>query len=128
MELLEKSDAEKKRLMKASAQYKRELEDEMKSISKKTERIVTNALFIGGALALTYFAVTQLTGTKSKKKKSSLKKQDEQEGELQESDSPNILSQVGDIVITQATMALLEFAKEKLSEYLHSRQSTNENS
>jgi len=128
MELLEKSDAEKKRLMKASAQYKRELEDEMKSISKNTERMVTNALFIGGALALTYLAVTQLTGTKSKKKKSSLKKQDEQEGELQESDSPNILSQVGDIVITQATMALLEFAKEKLSEYLHSRQSTNEDS
>ncbi|HRK55134.1 MAG TPA: hypothetical protein PK185_14545 [Cyclobacteriaceae bacterium] len=127
---LEKSDLEKQKLKKASAMYKRELENEIKSISKRTEKVVTNALFIGGALALTYFAVTQFTASKSKKKKSKQQKheRDDEMEESNESSSPNMLSQVGDILVTQATMVLLEFAKEKLSEYLHSRKATDEDS
>jgi uncharacterized membrane protein YebE (DUF533 family) len=126
MKLLAKSDLEKQKLKKASAMYKEELESEINSISKKTEKIATNALFIGGALALTYLAVSQFTGSKSKKKKSKQPKHENDEDE--EPSSPNMLSQVGEILITQATMVLLEFAKEKLSEYLHSRQAKDENS
>ncbi|MEP2670974.1 MAG: hypothetical protein ABJH04_18350 [Cyclobacteriaceae bacterium] len=130
MSLLEKSDIEKQKLKKASAMYKSELENEIKSISKSTEKVVTNALFIGGALALTYLAVSQFAGSKSKKKKSKHRKEEngEEVNESYESSSPTVLSQVGDIIITQATMVLLEFAKEKLSEYLHSRKDTDENS
>ncbi len=130
MSLLEKSDIEKQKLKKASAMYKNELEKEIKSISKSTEKVVTNALFIGGALALTYLAVSQFAGSKSKKKKSKHRKEEngEEVNESYESSSPTVLSQVGDIIITQATMVLLEFAKEKLSEYLHSRKDTDENS
>ncbi|MEQ8362361.1 MAG: hypothetical protein RH948_05780 [Cyclobacteriaceae bacterium] len=130
MKLLEESDLEKQKLKKASAMYKSELESEIKSISKTTEKVVTNALFIGGAMALTYLVVTQFTGSKSKKKKSKHRKHENNEevDEIQESSSPTMLSQVGDILVTQATMVLLEFAKEKLSEYLHSRKATDENS
>lgn len=130
MKLLKKSDLEKQKLKQASVMYKKELEDEIKSISKSTEKFAINALFIGGALALTYLAVTQLTGSKSKKKGSKRQKNDDDEDihESHESSSPNILSQVGEILVTQATMVLLEFAKEKLSEYLHSRKADDENS
>ncbi|GAB1446088.1 MAG: hypothetical protein KF860_02400 [Cyclobacteriaceae bacterium] len=130
MSLLEKPDLEKQKLKKASAMYKKELEDEIRSISKTTEKFVTNALIIGGALALTYLVVSQFTGTKSKKKKS--KEQQNENEEVIDADdqssSPNVLSQVGGILVTQATMVLLEFAKEKLSEYLQSRKTTDEDS
>lgn len=130
MKLLENSDAEKKRLIETSARHKKELEQEINSISENTEKMVTNVLLIGGALALTYFTVTQLVGSKSKKKKKKHRKREEEyeDEELEEDDSgaPGVLSHVGDIVITQLTMALLEFAKEKLSDYLESRQTANE--
>lgn len=131
MKLLKTSEDKKQALIETSAYYKKELEGEMKSISKNTERIITNALFIGGALALTYLAVTQLSGSKSKKKKAKHQQEEGEETETSETSEPskpNIISQVGEIVMTQATMALLEFAKEKLAEYLHSRKSTDENS
>ena len=130
MKLLENSDAEKKRLIETSAHHKKELEQEVKSITENTEKMMTNVLLIGGALALTYFTVTQLVGSKSKKKKKKHRKREEEyeDEELEEDDSgaPGVLSHVGDIVITQLTMALLEFAKEKLSNYLESRHTADE--
>jgi hypothetical protein len=126
MKLLEKSDSEKKKLIEKSERYKREIEAEVDSISQNTERILTNALFIGGALALTYFAVTGLTG--SKKKKSKKRKNQTEEDEVEESSEPSVMSQIGEVVITQATMVLLEFAKEKLAEYLQRNQANDEDS
>lgn len=126
MKLMEKSDNEKKKLIETSEHYKREIEAEVESISQNTERILTNALFIGGALALTYFAVTGLTG--SKKKKSKKRKRQTEEDEAEEPSEPSVMAQIGDVLITQATMVLLEFAKEKLVEYLQRNQSTDEDS
>ncbi|MFZ1807915.1 MAG: hypothetical protein WAU36_11855 [Cyclobacteriaceae bacterium] len=126
MKLLEESDIEKQKLEKASALYKKEIESEIKSISKSTEKVVTNALFIGGALALTYLAVTQFSGSKKKKSKHKKNEDAEEIEDSYEPSPPNMLSQVGDILVTQATMVLLEFAKEKLSEYLHSRKGTDD--
>lgn len=121
---------EKQKLRKASALYKKEMEDEIKSISKATEKFFTNALIIGGALALTYLAVTQLTGAKSKKKKSRPKKDDTEEGadDNPGPSSQSVLSRVGGILATQATLALLGLAKEKLTEYLESRKGDDEGS
>ncbi len=128
MKLLENSDTEKKRLIEASARHKKELEQEVKSITENTEKMVANVLLIGGALALTYFTVTQLIGAKSKKKKKKYSKREKENEEAREddSDAPGVLSHVGDIVITQLTMALLEFAKDKLSTYLESKQTAAE--
>lgn len=127
MKLLEKSDAEKKKLIEASNRYKEEIEAEVESISKTTERAITNALFIGGALALTYFAVTGFKNAKRKKGKSK-KKQSSEDADFEEPKEPTVMSQIGDALITQATMILLEFAREKLSEYLQRRKPEDENS
>ena len=69
MELLETQDPEKKRLIEASDRHKQELQREVKAMSDKTEKVVKNALIIGGTLAVTYLLITQLGSSKKKKKR-----------------------------------------------------------
>ena len=133
MELLESNDP-KSELLKKSAMHRQELEDEVKLISEKTEKVLTNALIIGGALALTYFAVRQFSGSKKKTKHKvkKLKVVRESNGVVddeEEDDSPvapGIVSQIGTALASQATVFLLNLAKEKLSEYLESKLSKDE--
>jgi len=133
MELLETQDPEKKRLIATSDRHKHELEKEVKEISDSTERIVKNALIIGGALAITYLVVSSLNSSKKKKKANA--KQTGAVNSDEESDvekagasfAPSFLSQIGERLATQATALLLGLAKDKLAEYLN-RKKTNENS
>ena len=128
MELLESNDP-KRELLKKSARHRQELEDEVKLISERTEKIITNALIIGGALALTYFAVRQFSGSKKKPKHKvkKLKVVREDNDEVEESEStdasfaPGIVSQIGSAIASQASVFLLNLAKEKLAEYLESK-------
>lgn len=130
MELLETHDPEKKKLIEASSRYKHELQKEVKSITENTEKVITNAVIIGAALALTYFAVSQFTGGKSKKKKAKSKKHEnldsEEKLEAEISRTPTVLSQIGDMIVTQGTLILLDLAKDKLMEYLNQRKQGNE--
>ncbi|MFN5072679.1 MAG: hypothetical protein ACK51D_10375 [Cyclobacteriaceae bacterium] len=128
MELLEIQDPEKKRLIEESERHKRELDREVGEFSDRTERVVKNALVIGGALALSYFLFTQFSG---KKKKTKPKKQQADrvsaEVELEEPDQPpSFLSKVGTQVMSQATVMLLALAKEILAEHLQSRKEKHE--
>lgn len=127
MELLESNDP-KSELLKKSARHRQELEDEVKLISERTEKIITNALIIGGALALTYFAVRQFSGSKKKPKhkvkKLKVVREDNDEVEESETDAsfaPGIVSQIGSAIASQASVFLLNLAKEKLAEYLESK-------
>jgi hypothetical protein len=131
MERMETQDPEKKRLQETSDHHRRELEKEVNSLTEKTERMLTNALIIGGSLALTYFVVSRFTGSKVKKKKARAKaiatEEDEETG--QESPvMPSLISQIGQKVISQASMILLDMAREKLNEYLQARKESHENS
>lgn len=129
MELLERQDPEKKRLIESSERHKYEMEREVKDISDRSEKMLKNALIIGGALALTYLVVNQLSSTKVKKKKAKKARGAEVETvEDEEDESPSVLSQMGDKFVNTATLFLLDMAKEKLSEYLQSKKSKNENS
>lgn len=135
MELLETQDPEKKRLIETSDRHKQELEKEVKAISDKTERIVKNALIIGGTLAITYLIVSQLSSSKKKRKKAKAKQIDEDEtpdsilGDVRGADSsPSFLSQLSERVTTGATAILLGIAKDKLAEYLSNRKQKDENS
>ncbi len=127
MELLETQSPERRKLLETSERHKRELEKEVKSVSEKTEKAITNALIIGGSLALTYFVVSQLT--KSKKTKSKKVKVasllDEEETEVESQSAPSLISQIGEKLISQASIILLDLAKEKLSEYLTKRKNEN---
>ncbi len=122
MELLETQDPERRRLIETSDRHKRELEREVKEMSDKTEKVVKNALIIGGVLAVTYLLVTQLSS--GKKKKSSKQKVTEQEVVEEDDESittPNVFSQIGAKVADTATLVLLDLAKEALSEFLKNR-------
>lgn len=126
MEILETQDPEKRRLIETSDRHRRELQKEVKAISDRTEKMLTNALVIGGVLALTYLAISQVTKSKGRKKSRS-----KEAGEVQDEDEPegiSVLSQIGNKVISQATLVLLDIAKDKLMEYLESRKLKNENS
>src|SRR6185436_58622 len=135
MELLEGQDPEKKRLIEASDRHKRALEKEVSDLTQKTEKALTNALIIGGSLAITYFVVSSLWGGKKRKKKHKKSKatQSIPEGEngveefAAEPATPTIIGEIGTKVLNHATVLLLDIAKEKLFEYLQ-RKKTDENS
>ena len=69
MELLESQDPEKKRLIETSERHKRALEKEVSEITEKTDKMLTNALIIGGSLLATYFVVSAFSGGSKKKKR-----------------------------------------------------------
>ena len=131
MELLEKDDPIKSQLLEKSAHYRDELEQDVKLISERTQRILTTALVVGGALALTYLAVRQFGGsTKSGKKKYKTKKiklvnaaaaDDDDEEETVVASTPGIVSQIGTALASQATVFLLQLAKEKLNDFMVSQ-------
>lgn len=125
MELMDTNDPVKNELLMKTARHRKELEDETQAMAERTEKIITNAVIIGGALALTYFAYTQLSGSKKKKKAKKATPRAVESEEEEEDDEPstasNILSQVSTALVTQGGALLLSLAREKLSEYLRAQ-------
>jgi len=125
MELLE-SDSPKSELVKKSIQQRKALEEEVKVFSDRTEKIITNALIVGGALALTYWIVSRFmsSDSKSKSKRQKLATSTNEpfiQEEKGESKIAAVLSDVGTVLASQATAFLLALAKEKLMEFLASQ-------
>jgi hypothetical protein len=124
MELLETNNP-KSELLKKSMQQRRALEEEVKLLSDRTEKIFTNAIIIGGALALTYLLVRGFTTSRSKAKHKRQRRAEDETtfvaDDVRESKAAAILSEVGAMLATQATAFLLSLAKEKLTEYLASQ-------
>jgi plasmid stability protein len=127
MELLDTDDPIKSELLMKTARHREDLEEETRAIAERTEKIITNAVVIGGALALTYFLYTQLSGSKKKKakKKERAVEGDEDEEAEETSTGINILSQVGTALVSQGGVLLLALAKEKLTEYLRAQVDKN---
>jgi hypothetical protein len=132
MELLDSDDALKGQLLRKSAHHREQLEEDAKLISERTEKIITNALIIGGALAATYFIVSRFS---KGKKKSKLKKVRLVKGEdtaeqvvveAAEPEVPGVVTQIGSALASQATVMLLNFAKEKLDEFMKSQNEKKE--
>lgn len=135
MEFFESQDPEKKRLMDEAKKHQENLTDEVRMISERTEKIITNAVIIGGALALTYVLVRQFSGGKSKKKKAKAIKivaqapnETAPEQEEEESDGNSLLNQIGTKIANEATVLLLNLAKERLSEYMQSKEASKSKS
>ena len=131
MELLETQDPERRKLLETSDRHKRELEKEVKDMSDKTEKVVKNALIIGGVLAVSYFLVSQL-GSGKKKKKLQVKPspgvssaESEEDGEPE---TPGVFAQIGFKVVETATLVLLDLGKEALTEFLKNRKQKDGNS
>jgi hypothetical protein len=124
MDLIDSNDP-KAELLKKSAMHRHELEAEVKNISERSERIITNALIIGGTLAVAYLLVRQFSGSSYKKNSKSHKVMDTSKAETNGAEegpsSPGIASQIGSALASHATVFLLTIAKEKLGEYLQSQ-------
>lgn len=128
MELLETQDPERRKLLETSDRHKREFEKEVKDMSDKTEKVVKNALIIGGVLAVSYLLVSQLGSSKKKKKlkaKSAVVSADDEDDEPE---TPGVFSQIGSKVVDTATLVLLDLAKEALAEFLKNRKQKDGNS
>ena len=131
MELLETQDPEKKKLIETSDRHKKALEKELGEMQEKTDRMLTNALIIGGTLAVTYFVISALSKGRKKKKKNKIAQAQvngaETDNDEEEDHEPSVLGLIGTRVLNEATAILLSLAKEKLAEYLASRKNVNEN-
>ncbi|MFM7854399.1 MAG: hypothetical protein ACKO96_21370 [Flammeovirgaceae bacterium] len=130
MELLETQNPERKKLLETSERHKRELEKEVKQVSERTERILKNALVIGGTLAVTYLLVNQLSS--SKKRKNSIKTQEQiapiSSAVEEKEEVPNAIAAIGSKIVDTATVMLLDMAKEALIELLKNRKQQNADS
>lgn len=132
---LETDNPDKGQLLQRSAHHRELLEEEVKIITERSEKILTNALVIGGALALTYFLVTGLSGSTSKKQKPRTGKMKTAESIGSEAVSEEedthqeggVVSQLGAVLVAQVTGFLLSIAREKLVEYLQSQGIKKEN-
>ena len=131
---LETDNPEKGQLLQRSAHHRELLEEDVKMITERSEKLLTNALIIGGALALTYFLVKSLSGSdeKDKQKPRKIKLVETRDGQtVQEEDfapqQAGIVSQVGAVLVAQATGFLLSIAREKLVEFLQSQGVKKEN-
>lgn len=103
---------------------KSEMEEEAAKLSNQSDKMIKNALIIGGALVVTFFVVRSLTGKSSKKNDKELNPQDSSD---QEPAGSSMISEIGSRVAEAAVVFLLGLAKEQLSGYLKSRQKENEN-
>lgn len=137
MELLETQDPEKKRLIETSDRHKRAMEKEMQDLTQKTDRALRNALIIGGSLALTYIVISSLSNRKKKKKKKQAAELAAQAGlpgsspadvEDEDDDEPSVIAKVGSQLLNQASVILLDLARQKLKEYLATRNTSDEHS
>jgi hypothetical protein len=125
---LETDNPEKGQLLQQSEHHKELLEEDVRLVAEKTEKIITNALIIGGALALTYFLVSSLSGSgkkgKSRSKRVKLTPAEEGPGLEQEVEAPvqaGLVSTIGSALVAQATGLLLSIAREKLVEFLQTQ-------
>jgi hypothetical protein len=138
---LETDDPEKGQLLQKSAHHRELLEEEVKLISERSEKILTNALIIGGTLAFTYMLVRSLSSSSPEKQKHKPKKiklvasREGSEPAFESNSEPEeagIVSQIGAVLVAQATGFLLSLAREKLVEFLQSqnlkKENTNEHS
>jgi hypothetical protein len=118
-------DIERKKLVETSERHKLELTNELNGIGIKSDKLLTNALIIGGSLAFTYLLVSQLTGEVKKSKKSKAQKVQSEDGFGIEEEEATLFSKLGAKLVDQATLVLLDIAKEKLSEYIQSKKREN---
>jgi hypothetical protein len=123
---LEETTEKKELLARQTEQYKHRLQEEFKSMTQNTEKIVTNAIIIGGTLAITYVIARQFFKTKSKRKAKKFKvvnadPEQRSSTPLERDEEPGLVSQIGSALAAQATVFLLSLAKDKLSAYLQSQ-------
>ena len=126
----QQSNDPKEELLKKSERHRQELKDEVRMISERTEKVLINALIIGGTLAAAYFLMRQFSASSPKKKKKVAAQKiklvkategSEETETAEEPSTPGVVAQIGTALASQATVFLLSFAREKLMQYLETQ-------
>lgn len=119
MKLAEKNDP-KEELKEKSLAYKSAIEQDVKVLSDRTGKALTNILIVAGALGTSYLVYRTFFSSpkKSKSRRKALVDSEEELDDPQESRLAAMLGSVGTVLATQATAFLLAIAREKLIEYL----------
>lgn len=121
---------EKGQLLEKSVHHRALLNEDVQLITEKTERIITNALIIGGTLAAAYWLARSFSGSSKRRKRKAAKLRiveprpniaGEAEVEEEVRSEAGVVSQIGSVLVAQATGLLLSIAKEKLVEFLQSQ-------
>ncbi|QSE98616.1 hypothetical protein [Fulvivirga lutea] len=115
----------KVKLESLSEEHEKELEKELEALTEKGRQLATNALMIAGGLALSYLVFKSIFSSEPKKKKKKVKRTEAIEGEAIETEA-SMFGQIGSALAKEATVFLLGIAKEKLVEYLNSRNESAE--
>ncbi len=131
MEILESQDPERKKLIETSERHKRALEKGVSDLTTDTQKLLTNALIIGGVLTVSYLVVRGLSSTGGKKKKKkkakvtlvspSVSKASDDDEDDEEVATGGVLANIGSSIANQATVILVDMARQKLMEFLESR-------
>jgi hypothetical protein len=114
-------------LLQKASQQRDELAGDVQQLTDRTHTIITNALLVGGALALTYLLVKGFSGSGKKKSKTKPSTRKVAADPIDDEDDYTVspvtdaLTKIGAAIATQASMVLLNLAKEKLLEYLEER-------
>lgn len=123
MELSAKNDLVKSELEDRVKRKQFEMQEEASNLARQSDKMIKNALIIGGALVLTFFVVRSLTGKSTKK----IEKKDSSPSDPEASSAPpSMIAEIGSRIAEGAVIFLLGLAKEQLSEYLKSRRKENE--
>ena len=132
MEFLESQDPEKKKLIEASERHKRALEKGVSDLTTDTQKLLKNALIVGGVLVASYLVVRGLSSSGEKKKKRkkarvtllspSVSKTSDDDDDYEEVPTGGgLLAGIGANLANQATVILVDMARQKLMEFLESR-------
>ncbi|MBL6449684.1 hypothetical protein JMN32_25465 [Fulvivirga sp. 29W222] len=97
-----------------SQRHKEAFEVELSEVIDKTKRIATSALVVGGSFALTYYLIKKLT-SKDSEKKTNVDKNTES---VTIQKNPSLFSTVGNVILTEMAVFLLDLAKERLINYI----------
>ena len=117
------SDPEKIRLTEEVARRKAELDKATGFLPGRTDKAIRNALIIGGALAASYLVFRAVSKYRKKNKSAANELLNPTTTKATPSGSSEFLSQIGNRIAQEATLFLLRLAKEKLTEWIESKQS-----
>lgn len=117
------SDPEKKRLTEEVARRKAELDKATGFLPGRTDKVIRNALIIGGALAASYLVFRAVSKYRKKNKAATNESVNPASVAATPSSSSDFFAQIGNRVAQEATLFLLRLAKEKLTEWIESKQS-----
>lgn len=124
MEILESADPQQKRLLDEVRKRKAQLDAEAGILSRRSEKVLKNALIIGGVLLASYLVYRAVSGGRKKEKapESAANKPD-----LTADDrKPSMLSVVGRRLGQMAAIFVINLARERVAAWLTSKKSGNE--